>query len=256
MKHKEFYDLADEMEKECGDWENSEGMSKQALSELMAKVEQMDKEASENTARSEVASKPGAKVTRFRLKKRYIVVLAAALVLLMGTGVVGDRAWIADSNDLERVTEVTTKVNNEEKDSILLEEEAVYQEIAEKLGIAPMRLGHLLKGMMLDSYVITENTGWAYINYLYNDKVITIQMTRHSDEFSSNVQWDGESRKLEDVVNDYGYAEDIEAYCVDAEHQNYAASITYGNGYYNIFGSFANESEFLEILRGIYFKTM
>lgn len=250
---KEFYDLADEMEKECGDWENSEGMSKSALRELMAKVEQMDREASEG-AKTE-AEKP-AKTKGFRLKKRYFVVLAAALVLVMGTGVVGDRAWIADSNDLERETEVTTKVNNEEKDSILLEEEAIYQEIAEKLGIVPMRLGYIPKGMELDSYVLMEDTGWAYVNYLYDDKVISIKMMKKSMESSGNIQWDGESKRLENISNIYGYVEDIEAYCVDEEHQNYGANVTYGNGYYNILGSFSSEEEFFKILDGIYFKTM
>lgn len=254
MKHKEFYDLADEMEKECGDWENSEGMSKQALSELMAKVEKMDQEASA-AEKSETIAKPGAKRTRFRLKKRYIVVLAAALVLLMGTGVVGDRAWIADSNDLERVTEVTTKVDNEDKTDILLEEEAVYQEIADKLGIAPMWLGYIPKGMELDSYVIMEDTGWANIYYLYNDKVVSIQMLKDNNEVSSNVQWDGASRELKNVSNIYGHEDVIEAYCIDEENRNYGASITYANGYYKISGFF-EEEEFLGILNGIYFKTM
>ena len=125
MKQKEFFDLAEEMERECGDWENSKGLSEEALKRVLEKAEEMDRKGdfSENH-----------KVRKFRLKKRYLVVLAAALTLLMGIGVVGDRAWIADSSDLERESEVTTKVNNEEKDSILLEEEAIYQEIAEKLG--------------------------------------------------------------------------------------------------------------------------
>ena len=188
------------------------------------------------------------------MKKRYIVILAAALTLLMGMGVVGDRAWIADSSDLERESEVTTKVNNEEKNSILLEEEAIYQEIAEKLGIAPMRLGYLPKGTVLDSYTIIEDTGWAYLYYLYNDNLISVKMAKRMEESSSNIQWDGESRKLENVQNKY--KNEIEAYCVDEENLNYGANLTYGNGYYDIFGSFSSEEMFLEVLNGIYFKNM
>ena len=41
--------------------------------------------------------------------------------------------------------------------------------------------------------------------------------------------------------------------CIDEEHQNYTANITYGNGYYNIAGMMEKE-EFLKILKGIYFK--
>lgn len=245
MKQKEFFDLAAEMEEKCGDWENSKGLSDEARARLLAKIDAMEAESADRTKE---------KVKVFRLKKRYIVVLAAALTLLMGMGVVGDRAWIADSSDLERESEVTTKVNNEEKESILLEEEAIYQEIADKLGIAPMRLGYLPKGTVLDSYSIAENTGWAYLHYLYDDKVITIQMAKESLEMSSNVQWDGEAKKLENIQNIYGY--EMEAYCVDEENQNYGASLKYGNGYYNVFGSFSSEDEFLDILNEIYFKSM
>ena len=239
MKQKEFFDLADEMEEACGDWENTEGMSKEALESLMAKVEKMDR---------------GRK--HFRLKKRYILVLAATIALMLGTGVAGSRAWISQSNDLERVSEVTTKVDNENKEDILREEEEIYQEIGEKLGIAPMRLLHIPEGMILDSYTVMESTGWACVNYLYQDKVVSIQMVKLSTESSSNVQWDGISRKLDAVSNVYGYAENIEAYCVDEEHGNYAASIIYGNGYYNILGIFSSEEDFLEILNRIYFKTL
>ena len=239
MKQEEFFDLAEEMERECGDWENSEGMSKEAYERLLARAGGMEK-----------------KRTVRLMKKRYLAVLAAALVLLMGMGAVGSRAWISDSSDIGRETEVTTKVDNEDKKDILLEEEEIYQEIGEKLGIAPMRLGQLPKGMKLDSYAITEDTGWAGLYYLYNEKVVCVQMFKDSIENSSNIQWDGVSRKIEDISNMHGYEEVIEAYCIDEEKRNYSANITYGNGYYNIAGCFNEEKEFLEILNGIYFKNL
>lgn len=238
MKQKEFFDLAEEMERECGDWENSEGMSKEAYDKLLARAGRMEK-----------------KSTVRLMKKRYLAVLAAALVLLMGMGAVGSRAWISDSSDIGRETEVTTKVDNEDKVDILREEEEIYQEIGEKLGIAPLWLGYLPKGMKLDSYQIMESTGWAGLYYLYNGKIFSIQMFRDSIENSSNIQWDGVSRKIEDVSNMHGYEDVIEAYCIDEENRNYGASITYGNGYYNIAG-FLEEETFIEILNGIYFKNL
>lgn len=243
MKQNEFFDIAERIEKECGDWENSEGMSEEALNALMKKAEQ------------KLAQKDDKKVSKFRLKKRYIIVLAAALVLAMGTGVVGDRAWIAQSDDMERETEVTTKVDNEDKGNTLLEEEAIYQEIADKLGIVPIRLGYLPKGTKLDSYEITESTGWAGVYYLYNDKIVSIQMFKKSIESSTNVQWDGDAYELENISNIHGYEDNIEAFCIDEEHQNYGASITYGNGYYKISGSI-EKNIFINILDGIYFKNM
>ena len=116
MKQKEFFDLAEEMEKKCGDWENSEGMSEEALAMLMKKAEQ---KLAEKEAAKKGSGNSKKEVRKFRLKKRYLVVLAAAMVLAMGTGVVGDRAWIAESDDMERETEVTTKVDNDDKSNVL-----------------------------------------------------------------------------------------------------------------------------------------
>ena len=245
MKQKEFFDLAAEMEEKCGDWENSKGLSDEARARLMAKIDAMEAES---------AKKAKEKTKVFRLKKRYIVVLAAALTLLMGMGVVGDRAWIADSSDLERESEVTTKVDNEDKTDVLYEEDAVYQEIADKLGIAPMWLGYKPEGMVLDSYTLIEDTGWVYLYYLYEEKVISIQMAKKSKESSSNIQLDGESQKIGKINNKYGHQ--IEAYCVDMENKNYSANLTYGNGYYNVQGTFLSEEIFIEILNGIYFKSV
>lgn len=246
MKQQDFFDLTAEMEKACGDWENSEGLSESALKELKKKVEIL--EAEEN-------GKVPEKRKVFRLRKRYLCLLAAAMALLLGMGAMGDRVWIAENKDLTRADEVTTKINNEEKESVLLEEDEVYKEVAEQLGIAPVWFGYMPEGMTLDSYEIMEGTGWASVYYLYDGNLVSVQMTKKSEETSSNLQLDGSYRKLEGIENIYGYGEMIEAYCVDEENKNFAAGIAYGNGYYKISGFF-EENEFLEILNEIYFKNL
>lgn len=245
MKQQDFYELAARMEEECGDWENAEGLSREAEASILRKAEELERRSAEE---KKTAGR------RFRLRKRYAVLLAAAMTLLLGLGVAGDRAWISDSSDLERTTEVTTKVNNEEKESVLREEEKIYQEIGETLGIVPMRLGYFPEGMELDSYTIMEATGWAYLCYLYEEHIIYVQMAKEHAETSINIQWDGSSRKLENIANIYGH--EIEAYCIDEEHHNYGARLSYGNGYYDIFGTFEEETDFLEILNWIYFKKL
>ena len=75
------------------------------------------------------------------------------------------------------------------------------EEIAEKLGIVPMWLGYMPAGMVLDSYTIMESTGWATINYVYDDKLICVQMAKENAEVSSNVQWDGVCEKIEEISN-------------------------------------------------------
>lgn len=243
MKQKDFFDLTAQMEQACGDWENSEGLSEKGLKTLMMKVEALESEEGRS------------KTTHFRMKKRYVWMLAAALVLLLGMGAMGDRVWIADSDDMTRASEFTTKIDNEEKSNVLLEEEEIYQEIAEELGIAPIWFGYIPEGMKLDSYTVMEGTGWAYVNYLYEGTMISVQMTKAVGEASSNIQWDGKYEKLEDISNDFGYEDCIEAYCLDEENVSYAAGITYGNGYYRISG-FVDKNEFFGILRQIYFKNL
>ena len=141
-----------------------------------------------------------------------------------------------------------------DKDSLLREEEKIYQEIAEKLGIAALRLGYCPEEMLLDSYSIIEDTGWAYVNYLYEGETITIQMAKDYTEVSGSVQWDGGQKKLDDVNNEYGY--EIEAYYIDEKEQKYGAKILYGNGYYEIFGRFLDKNEFFSILSHIFFKNV
>lgn len=242
MKNREFFDLAAELEANCGDWENSKGLSQEAIDRVLAQVEILERQ--DGNYRQE-------KVPRVRIKKRYLAVLAAALVLLMGMGAVGDRAWIADSSDLERRTEVTTKINTEEKQPQLKEEEVIYQEIGEKLGVAPIRFGYKPEGMVLEGYAVLEDTGWAYVNYLYQENLISVQMMKRAGGSSNNIQWDGGAEELDYTSKWY----EVKAYCIDEETSNYGASITYGNGYYCIAGYFEKET-FFQILDQIYFKTV
>lgn len=245
MKKEDFYDLAASLEEACGDWESAEGFSTEAKAALLEKVATLDWEQSKEETK---------KVTTFKVKKRYLLVLAAALVMLMGMGVVGDRAWISEKDDLEMSSEVTPKINNEDKESILAEEEEVYREIAETLGIAVPRFGYYPEGMVIDSYMIMEGTGWAYVNYLYEGKTLYIHMTKNHREVSGNVQWDGSYEKMETITSMHGY--EIEVYYVDEAEQKYGAKILYGNGYYEIFGCFSEKNEFFSILEQLFFKNV
>ena len=85
MNQNDFLNMGAQIIEELGDWENSEGLSPEARARIIARVEEID--------RKEQAKK---KVKPFRMKKRYVIALAAVLSLLMGTAVVGDRAWIAE----------------------------------------------------------------------------------------------------------------------------------------------------------------
>ena len=95
-------------------------------------------------------------------------------------------------------------------------------------------------------HLIYEDDKDSFIcNFNSND-----ESERNADKFASSLLIPNVA--LYDFIKKH----DIEAYCVDEDNHNYAASLTYGNGYYNILGQFEKEEEFLEILKWIYFKNM
>lgn len=234
-------DLAEEEERACGDWENEEGLSEHTKEQLFSRIRAEERKSGN--------------AGMIRIRKRYLAVLAAAFALVFGMGVVGSREWRSESNDLERESGVITKVDNERKEDVLLEEEELYREIEEKLGIAAIRMRYMPDGMVLDGTNIRENLGWAVLYYLYDENVISVKMSKQSIEVSADVQWDGEYRKLDVAAPTY-YVCRIDAYCMDEREHYYGANILYGNGYYVISGKFGDENEFLRILEKIYFKNL
>lgn len=244
MKQKEFEkrwkksigQFAEEERRSCGEWESGGGLSQESRQKLWKRI-----------AAEEAQTAPR---RSGRISRRYVPVLAAALALVIGMGAVANRAWISASRNVERESEVSTKVNNEEKDSVLLQEEEMYKEVQDELGIVPLRFGYQPEGMELDKYTTGQDIGSVNVYYLYDGNLILIKMMKQTTETSSHLQWDGSARKL-DVSAKFC---ELDAYCVDEEEHNYGANITYGNGYYSIFGKFDDENEFLRILEKIYFK--
>lgn len=237
--------LSEAMEKECVGWETEEGLSEETRKQLLEKV--MEAEIQKEAKRL-------LKREKKRVQFRYVVCTVLVLVLVMGISVFGERIWCLQGTNHVQDGELSTNISTGEQGDILVEEEEMYREIKETLGIAPMRLGHLPEGMVLEEYKIAEVAGVAYVNYSYEGKYIYIRMKKIDEELEGEIQWDGNVKKLDLDQEEFVYH--IEAYCVDLENNNYGAIIQHENAYYDIQGRFEDENIFLEILYGIYFENL
>lgn len=245
MRKSVLQNLIKEAEGKYEGWEQSEGLSEETKDRLLSMVREEEAKKESRSAEKTMVSS---------MSPKYLVPLAAGLILLSGMSVMGDKSWWMRGTDGEIKGELTTKIENAGKDTIMEEENAMYQEIAEQLGISPMMFGYVPDGMVLDSYAISPDTGWAFVNYMYQGTCISVQMSKGLTESLSNVRWDGEVREIDIEFETPGY--EVNAYCVDVEHGNYGASIYYAGGYYCILGRFESEKDFLMLLREIYFESL
>ncbi|MGN0335283.1 MAG: DUF4367 domain-containing protein [Lachnospiraceae bacterium] len=237
-----FDELAEEIAQRVGDYEDHPGLSKEKEQQLFAEIRRR-----EEARKAAEVKRP---VRHF--SRKYVLILAAALVLTLAAGMsaLGDRFWMTQSTDVEREAEISTKVNNEEKESILTETEEIYREIEEALGIAPMWFGYLPKGTVLDDYEILEEAGIAYLYFTYGEKIIKVAMSKKNKEMSWNTQFDGGVEQVDYSSQAY----EVELYRMKEEPLCYFANIRYGNGYYFIVGSTGDE--IFKILDYIFFKNL
>lgn len=102
-----------------------------------------------------------------KTRRRMLIAVAAVMVLLLGMGIVGStkKLYIPVIMQKERGDEVNTKVENSESGYSEYDEEAVCQEIEEKLGVLPVRFKYRPEGMVLTDYILDESSGEAILEY-------------------------------------------------------------------------------------------
>lgn len=241
---KGFEQMAADLEAELPEESPEPKMSKEKESALFAELERRE---------AERAAKKSKKTKVHPISRMRLAVLAAATMLLMAMGIssMGDRLWRSESLPVERESEVSVKVNNEEKSPVLKEEEEVYREIQETLGIQPLQFGYLPHKMEFDQFRIMQGTGVATAFYQREEQVMRVTMSKHIIENSTNLQADGTA----EVLRDFSCSYDAEVYCITDIETEYLINLEYGNGYYSIWTNLPKEEVFL-ILENIFFKNV
>lgn len=189
-----------------------------------------------------------------KTRRRMLIAVAAVMVLLLGMGIVGStkKLYIPVIMQKERGDEVNTKVENSESGYSEYDEEAVCQEIEEKLGVLPVRFEYQPEGMELTSYTISEVSHDAVIEYMINDQILHVFIYKRGTDSSINLQKDGEV--INDVsVESCGLTVEVQQINGSPEESYYATEFEYLNTYYSISSSIAEE-EFQKVIENILIK--
>ena len=191
-----------------------------------------------------------------RVHRRMLLILAAALVLCMGGGLisVGSRVYEPEISQRGNKDEPTTKVNNTEAVPSEYDEEEVCQEIEEKLGVIPVRLSYRPQGMNLYQYWIRKDTSEAIIEYELDENRLHIYICKDHYESTVNHQIDG--IKLDTlIVQSYNLELSVLEYKDTSLQTYFETSFNYLNTYYSITGMMELE-EFKKVLENITLKNV
>ena len=152
-----------------------------------------------------------------------------------------------------RGDEVTTKINNEEMMASQYDEEAVCQEIQDKLGVLPIRFGYRPQGMQLSWYQIDESIGEAILEYSINDVLIHVYIFEKNEDSTIGSQYDGVVLET-DLIESVG--EEVSLYEIkgSSEGSYYETVFDYLNTSYSIFSTIEKEI-FRKLIENIAIKS-
>ena len=193
---------------------------------------------------------------KFRIRRRMVIAVAAAAVFCVGFGVIGygNREYEPEIIEREVGDDTTIKVNNSEAIASGYDEEEVCQEIQEKLGVIPVRLGYQPNGMCLASYWIENEARQAITEYRLEENHVYIYISKDYKESSVNYETDGE--ELDTLIIDSNRLEiKVFEYEDSFKTSYYISSFKYLNSYYSIHGMIEYD-EFIKILENILMKEL
>ena len=203
---------------------------------------------------NKAASRPGSGSKRFFKR---LAGVAAVLVIVAAVGITG-------VGGPDRVREVvqrifggreTIRVNSDDRDILEFgseEEEEVYQDIKDKLGVDPVRIANSSAEIVFEYADIDKELQTAYLLYAHQDKTISyIINSSHSDG-----AW---GIDIEDtLVDEYSYTLDkaeilIREYRIEETNETeYYASFDYKDVHYQLLG-IMEQKELEEILNNLHF---
>ena len=197
-------------------------------------------------------------VYRGRKKRRLFLALAAVIILVCGSVITGTGSksyWKVLWDRVEGDEEMSV-INVEEMDSQEaedLDEVQVFNEIRQEIGISPVRLGYMPKGMVFEGYEIDKEQNRAIIFYKYNDQIIRYSMYMN-DADSSHGQTD-----IDILIDEYkinamaNISINIKEYeVINEKIKRYEAEFEYMDAQYKLIGMIEKE-EFDKIIKNLFF---
>lgn len=235
----DLMEMADEREKLL--------MEMEELQDIDMPLEKLDEIHQELETRSR-------KRPRRRVRLRTALAAAAVLVLLLGAGAVssGKKLYIPEIFLRERGTEITSKINNADAVASQYDEEEVCQEIEDKLGVIPVRLGYQPENLELVKYSLNDELDDVIVEYQCDEYKLYIYISKDYEKTSINFQADGE---ILDTIRIESCGMEVSVYAIDDSQggEYYSVEFEYLNTYYAINGLMEKE-EFIKILKQIWIK--
>ncbi len=188
---------------------------------------------------------------KVRIRRRMVIAVAAAAVSCVGFGVIGygNREYEPEIIEREVGDDTTIKVNNSEAIASGYDEEEVCQEIKEKLGMIPVKLGYQPQGMFLANYCIDVETRQAILEYKVDENHVYIYIGK--DFKNSSVNYETDRKELDTLIIDTNRLEiKVFEYEDSLKQPYYISSFKYLNTYYSIHGMLEYD-EFIKILENI-----
>lgn len=197
--------------------------------------------------------------TAHRSRIRLRAALAAALVaiLALGAGMVGSgkKVYLPVVSQKENGDESTTIVDNDEENVYGgYDEEEICQEIEDKLGVLPIRLGYRPKDMALQEYWIKEDAKEAILKYTSEEKKLHIYISKDYDNSSVNFKVDGESNE---IIKMSAIRMEVPVYQYEDTKGDiyFQVSFEYLNTYYSI-DAMMEKDEFKKLLENLIIKNV
>ena len=188
---------------------------------------------------------------KIRIRRRMIIAVAAAAVSCVGLGAVGYGNKVFEPQVIEREVgdNTTTKINNSDAIASEYDDELVCQEIQEKLGLVPVKLGYQPEGMYLSEYWIEDGPKEAILEYKVEESCLYVYISK--DYIDASINYETDKKERDTLLIDSSRLEiKIFEYKDSNKTTYYISSFKYLNTYYSIHGMMEYD-EFIKILENI-----
>ena len=195
-------------------------------------------------------------VRKKKIRYRMVAALAATLVLCVGAGVIssGNKVYVPEIFQREVGDDTTIKINNADAVTRGYDEEEICQEIEEKLGVLPVRLGYRPEGIEIIEYWIKVEENEAILRYQIKENELQIYISKDFKDSVISNQPDGENLDIL-MVESCGISISVNIYGDSEGNEFYTTSFEYLNTYYSINGMMPKE-EFIKVLENIIIKNV